>query len=84
MRIDLKLCSEKEERQRERASQSSDFQTAMHGPYEHTGRSAGGATAFDGFVLPQPLLVPEIVSSIAALYAAPQFGSLAPPLAFSK
>jgi hypothetical protein len=45
-------------------------------PYEHVGFVLGFTAAFEGFVCPQPATAPPIVSSTAALYAAPQFGSL--------
>lgn len=44
--------------------------------YEQIGLELGLTAAFDGFVCPQPLTAPLIVSSTAALNAAPQFGSL--------
>ncbi|CAN9199002.1 unnamed protein product [Alternaria alternata] len=48
----------------------------IHSPYEQVGFVLGLTAAFDGFVCPQPATAPPIVSSTAALYAAPQFGSL--------
>ena len=44
--------------------------------YEHVGLVLGLTAAFDGLVCPQPAATPAIVSSMAALYAAPQLGSL--------
>jgi uncharacterized protein YecE (DUF72 family) len=50
--------------------------------YEQVGLVVGTLTVLVGFVWAQ--LPPEMKSSTAASYAAPQFGSLAPPLALLK
>lgn len=48
----------------------------LHIVYEHNGLVVGGTALSVGFVWEHPSTTPNIVSSTAAVYAAPQFASL--------
>ncbi len=54
----------------------SRYVNAIDAAHEHVGLDDGFDTRFEGFVCEQPAAYPPTVSSTAALYASPQFGSL--------